>query len=108
MVDFTIWGEAISQAMGYKANEFLTSYYNNIKYQNAEVIDSIPVAFAIKRLVENILSNSGVNSSNHKNDHDKAIFIGTPSELLNRLDEIATENKIGIFSREWPKDQNGW
>jgi len=107
MVDFTLWGETISQAMGYKANNFLTAYYNNIKFQIAEVIDSNPVGFAIKKL-ENILSNSGVNSSNHKNDHDKAIFIGTSAELLNRLDEITTENKIGIFSREWPKDPNGW
>ena len=56
MADFAIWGEAISQAMGHKENEFLDAYYNNIRLQNAEVIDSNPVAFAIKKFVENVIS----------------------------------------------------
>ncbi len=33
------------------------------------------------------------------------MFIGTPSELLQRLEEIAVENKISTYSREWPKVQ---
>jgi len=38
MADFAIWGEAISRALGYKENEFLKTYYNNIEFQNNEVI----------------------------------------------------------------------
>ena len=66
MADSAIWGEAISRAMGNKANEFLNAYYNNIKIQNAEVIDSNPVAFAIKKFVEHIISanDDALNSNN--------------------------------------------
>ena len=56
MADFVIWGEPISIAMGHKENEFFDAYYNNIKLQNSEVIDSNPVAFAIKKFVEYVLS----------------------------------------------------
>ena len=52
MADFAIWGEAIARALGYKENEFLKAYYNNIGFQNNEVIESNPLAFAIKKLVE--------------------------------------------------------
>jgi hypothetical protein len=47
MADFAIWGEAISRALGYNENEFLNAYYNNIGFQNNEVIESKPLAFAI-------------------------------------------------------------
>ena len=43
MADCAIWGEAIARAMGYKENEFIQAYYNNIKFQNAEVVDSSPL-----------------------------------------------------------------
>src|SRR6476659_5616131 len=101
MADSAIWGEAIARVMGYKENEFLNAYYNNIKFQNAEVIDSNPVAFAIKKLVENILLDKDDNSSKP----GQPIFIGTPAELLKRLDDITYENKISTISKEWPKDQ---
>ena len=106
MADSAICGEAISQAMGYKENEFLNAYYNNIKFQNAEVIDSNPVAFTIKKLVEHILDNRNDDdgASNSKSDSNKTLYIGTPAELLRRLEEITVENKISTYSREWPKD----
>ncbi len=104
MADSAICGEAISQAMGYKENEFLNAYYNNIRFQNAEVIDSNPLAFAIKKLVEHILDNRIDDASNSKSDSNKTLFIGTPAELLSSLEEITVENKISTSSREWPKD----
>jgi hypothetical protein len=48
MADFAIWGEAIARSLGYKENEFILAYYNNIGFQNNEVIDSNSLAFAIK------------------------------------------------------------
>jgi hypothetical protein len=104
MADFVIWGEAISQAMGHKENEFLDAYCNNIRLQNAEVIDSNPVAFAIKKFVEQVLSaNDGAFSSNSKPNN--LIFNGTPAQLLHELEHIASENKINTQSREWPREQ---
>ena len=100
MADSAIWGEAISRAMGNKENGFLDAYYNNIRLQNAEVIDSNPVAFAIKKFVENVTAANG-DAFNFNN----LIFKGTPAELLGRLNEMAAENKICTYSREWPKDQ---
>jgi hypothetical protein len=74
MADSTIWGEAIARAMRYKENEFLTAYCNNIKFQNAEVIDSNPVAFAIKKLVEKL--------ELEKESTNTTLFEGPPLELL--------------------------
>lgn len=91
--------------MRYKENEFLNTYYNNIKFQNAEVIDSNPVTFAIKKLVENIIAYREIfDFSNSNSIYNKTIFTGTPSELLSRLNEITIENKISTYSKEWPKD----
>jgi hypothetical protein len=41
MADFALWGEAISQAMGYDPLEFLNAYYENIGRQNIEAIESL-------------------------------------------------------------------
>lgn len=105
MAAFAIWGEAISQAMGHKENEFLDAYCNNISFQNAEVIESNPVALAIKKLVENVIANEDIDPSDAKPDTIKSIFIGTPAELLRKLELIAEENKISTHSREWPREQ---
>ena len=104
MADSAIWGEAISRAMGYKENEFLDAYYNNIRLQNAEVIESNPVAFAIKKFVEYVLSTKG-DAFNSNPSSNILIFKGTPAQLLDKLNEIATENKINSSAKDWPKDQ---
>jgi hypothetical protein len=101
MADYAMWGEAIARAMGHAENEFLDAYYNNIRFQNAEVIESNPVAFAIKKLVEDTLADT----VKVKPGSDKALFNGTPAELLDRLDKIANENKINTIQKEWPKDK---
>ncbi len=103
MADSAIWGESISRAMGNKENEFLNAYNNNIKFQNSEVIDSNPVAYAIRKFVEHVMANTD-DSSNSDHGSNKTIFTGTPDELLKRLEEITPEHKINTSSREWPKD----
>jgi hypothetical protein len=52
MANIVIWCEAIARAVRYRENEFLKAYYNNIGFQNNEVIESNPLSFAIKKLVE--------------------------------------------------------
>ncbi|MDN5868559.1 MAG: hypothetical protein L0H55_14335, partial [Candidatus Nitrosocosmicus sp.] len=108
MADFAIWCEAISRAIGYKEYEFLDAYYHNIKYQNIEVIDSNPVAFAVKKFVDHVLANNAGDGNNNGNNSLKVhnrIYIGTPAELLEKLNAIAIQNKINTQAREWPKDQ---
>jgi hypothetical protein len=40
MADFALWGEAISQDMGYDPLEFINAYYENIGRQNIEAVES--------------------------------------------------------------------
>lgn len=47
MADWTEYGEIISRCIGHKDSEFLTAYYNNIKLQTEEVLESSPVAIAL-------------------------------------------------------------
>jgi hypothetical protein len=95
MADFSIWGEAIARALGSKENEFLKAYYNNIGFQNNEVIESNPLAFAIKKLVK----------QHQSSPETIIIFEGTPLELLDKLNQIAEVEKINNNDRLWPKDR---
>lgn len=52
MADFTKWGYAISEALGYGGDFFLEAYQNNIKKQNEEVVEGHPLAFATQKLLE--------------------------------------------------------
>ncbi len=47
MADWTEYGEIIARCTGYKDEEFLTAYNNNIKLQTEEVLESSPVAIAL-------------------------------------------------------------
>jgi hypothetical protein len=98
MADFAIWGEAISQAMGYHNGELLKAYYDNIRIQNAEVIDSNSVAIALRKFIEDRSSLIPTSSNNY------LLYQGTPSELLEELNHLASELKLNTLSREWPKD----
>ncbi|MDR4492631.1 MAG: hypothetical protein R2685_17345 [Candidatus Nitrosocosmicus sp.] len=98
MADFAIWGEAILQAWGYKEDKFLNVYFESIGRQNDEVIDSNPIAFVIRKLVEEESISLSPSSSSDP------IFEGTPMEFLDELNRIAVVYKINTFSKEWPKD----
>jgi hypothetical protein len=96
MADFAIWGEAILQSWGYKEGKFLKIYYDSIGRQNDEVIDSNPIALAIRKLVEEFLTSHS--------DSSNTIFEGTPMELLDQLNRISEVHRINTYSKEWPKD----
>jgi len=91
--DFGQWGCAISLALGYSADDFLTAFKNNIDLQSREALDSSPVAQAIILLME-----------------DKDHWSGTPTQLLLELNSIATsmvrDEMIDTKSRYWPKDSH--
>ena len=52
MADFALWGEAISQAMGYKPLEFINAYYENIGRQNIEAVETHPLGLVIAKYFE--------------------------------------------------------
>jgi len=90
MADFALWGSAIAEALGYTKEEFLQAYYNNIERQNKEVLFESLVASAIISLTE-----------------ESSFWEGSPSELLEKLKEIA--NKQGMNTEKekaFPKASN--
>jgi hypothetical protein len=95
--------EAIAIALGYKEIEFLNAYYNNIGFQNNEVIESSPLAFVIKKLADE--SKSSFISNIPVTAITITIFEGTPWELLERLNQIDIDEKINTEERGWPKDR---
>lgn len=86
MADFAEFGEIISRCMGYQENEFLDAYYKNIRLQTQQAIDANVVASVIVYFME-----------------EKKEWIGTASELLDKLKTKAEEMKIDIKSSYWPK-----
>jgi hypothetical protein len=102
MADSALWGEAISISMGNKNGEFIKAYYNNIGFQNSEVIDSNPLAFAVKKLVE-IREKDGWKTYSAK-ENSITLFEGNPIMLLTELSRIAAEEKIDTNQKHWPKE----
>lgn len=86
MADFTRWGCAITQALGYTQQEFLTAYYHNIDKQNEEAIEASPVGVAVLSFME-----------------DQDNWEGTASDLLSELEKLTIKLKIDTRSRDWPK-----
>ena len=102
MADFSIWGEAIARSLGYRENEFIRAYYNNIGFQDNEVIDSSSLGFAIKKFVEKVCS---LDLDGHQSVNDKTtLFEGPPLELLAELNKIANQEGINTNQRDWPSD----
>ena len=89
MADFARWGCAIAEALGHSADEFLRAYDANIRAQNEEVLHDHAVASAVLALIE-------------KGDE----WSGTPSELLQTLEQTAEEQKIDTRAKSWPKAPN--
>jgi hypothetical protein len=100
MADFALWGEAISQAMGNKALEFINAYYENIGQQNIEAIEAHPLAQAIAKYFERQMDSD--------NDDDFKALEGSPMEVLEVLEIFAQEQcKINITHHKlWPKSPN--
>ena len=89
MADFAEWCEIISRCMGYKDNEFIDAYHENINNQNDEVIESSPVAEVLLLFM---------------NERDQEYWEGTPTELHKKLTDVVDLIKPDIKrSNLWPK-----
>jgi hypothetical protein len=90
MADFAEIAEIACRCMGYKDNnEFLKAYDKNIELQVEEALAANLISNAIIKLMES-----------------KAEWMGTASQLLTDLEQAATEIKINLNSKGWPKGAN--
>jgi hypothetical protein len=91
MADFVEIAEIASRCMGYDDNDFLKAYDKNIQSQTEEAIAANLVSSAIIKFME-----------------DKNEWSGTATELLARLEELATsELMINVSAtKQWPKAAN--
>jgi hypothetical protein len=97
MADFTVWGEAIARAMGYKDMEFLNAYKGNIGTQNVEAIENSMLGQAILKWFGNLTI-----------DPKTRLWEGATAEVLEVLNRRAEEYKINVRSKEWPKSANSF
>ncbi|MDT3700896.1 MAG: hypothetical protein RO469_15915 [Thermincola sp.] len=82
MADFSRWGYAISEALGFSGKKFLDAYRNNQLRANEEAISSHPVAAAVIALVKT-----------------RTEWNGTVAELLDVLDEVAEKERINTNAK---------
>jgi hypothetical protein len=90
MADFTVWGCAIAEAIGYTQQQFLDAYRANIKSQNEVVLFESHIATTVIKFME-----------------DKLEWEDTPSQLLKELTTVAEKMRINTEKeKEWPKAAN--
>lgn len=85
MADFTIWGCAIAEALGFSQSEFLQIYYTNIDQQNDEAIEESSVAMAILSFMKT-----------------RTEWESSPSDLFQKLDVIAETENLNDRGSDWP------
>lgn len=90
MADFSVWGEAISRAMGYPAMSFVDAYNENIEAQNKEAIAGHILGSIILKIV------------------DDGGFDGTPLALYHRVLIEAETFKIDSRAKDFPKSANSF
>jgi DNA polymerase I-like protein with 3'-5' exonuclease and polymerase domains len=91
MADFTVWGCAIAQALGYSQEDFLRAYAENQNLVNHEVLEGHPVASCLLALIER---------------QEAGQWQGPATELFEELEDLAVELKIDKKQRVWPKAPN--
>jgi hypothetical protein len=92
MADFTEWGEAISQAIGYQEMSFIEAYQENRNEQNRVAVN------------ENIVGSLFVKFyNNYEETNENPIFVGSPEILYKALVDFAEGNEININNRQFPK-----
>ncbi len=87
MADFTIWGCAITRALGIDPQHFLDAYGANINAQNLEAVRTSPISDVIIKFM-----------------HAHPLgWSGTATQRYSDLDETAKELKISTRQKAWPK-----
>ncbi|MDG6025988.1 MAG: hypothetical protein E3K40_04575 [Candidatus Brocadia sp.] len=86
MADFMTWGVAITRALGYQADDFISAYQKNIESQNAEIINSNTLAQAVLMFMQ-----------------DQERWDGTVRQAYEKLGNLVTVSKD---DRTFPKHSN--
>ncbi|MEI6042469.1 MAG: hypothetical protein WCQ00_02795 [bacterium] len=86
MADWTIWGCAISEALGYTKEDFLKAYENNINRQAEMLLNENIIATTLFSFME-----------------DKSNWRGTASELLDSLYSKTPTDYFAKYEKFWPK-----
>lgn len=87
MADFTLWGAAVAESLGFTSENFLKAYADNKVLQTQQAILNNEVANATTILMA-----------------DGSEWSGSPTKLLSELENIAERERIK--SRSWPKAAN--
>lgn len=86
MADFAVWGCAIAEALGRTKEEFMEAYYANIGRINREALDESMIGNIMLAFME-----------------DKAEWEGTPTQLHNELEMLASAHGADVKSKAWVK-----
>ena len=86
MADFTRWGYAIAEVLGYGGERFLQAYRKNRNQSNEEAISSHPVAATVVALMKTMPT-----------------WTGSVASLLNELERVAFQEKINTHVKSFPK-----
>ncbi|MEQ2465133.1 hypothetical protein [Niallia hominis] len=86
MADFTRWGYAIAEVLGYGGERFLEAYRKNRNQSNEEAISSHPVAATVVALMK-----------------DRQTWSGSVASLLSELERVAEQEKINTKVKTFPK-----
>jgi hypothetical protein len=90
MADFTVWGCAIAEVLGFTQESFLSAYRANLKSQNTAIIYEDCLASAVCAFMG-----------------DKPEWSGLHSELINLLSDVARGQGINVDKDpQWPKKPN--
>jgi adenylate kinase family enzyme len=90
MADWTCWGMAIADALGYSGEDFYDSYEDNRKFQGNEVVRNEPVA---QCLVVLMATRPG--------------WRGSPEQLYKEIEVIAQSLRLDR-EKSWPKASNSF
>jgi hypothetical protein len=86
MADFTRWGYAIAEVLGYGGDRFLQAYRENRNQSNEEAISSHPVAATVVALMK-----------------ENQSWSGSVASLLSELERVAEHEKINTKVKTFPK-----
>ena len=100
--DFNLYGCAIAKALGKEPEEFNTAYEMKVSAQNEEILNNDTVAQAIIKFAEKEVKGNGMMQADGTMGTD--YWIGTPTDLKNKLSAYAQYAGTDTNSRTWPKN----
>ena len=90
MADFTKWGEAVSQAMGYPDGMFAKIYQEKLMKQNAQALSSSIVSQVLLKFFEKL-------------DSENSSWEGSPTDFYKVFTETAAEMRMSERQEGFPR-----